>query len=80
LSGEAASNHKETTSFFVNIQNLDAGHYLEINLTTNERKTASYWSLKDILLSQGYRENLHPDDLIEGSREMLADSVHRCLQ
>lgn len=80
LSGEAASNHKETTSFFVNIQNLDAGHYLEINLTTNERKTASYWSLQDILLRQGYRENLHPDDLIEGYRELLADSVHRCLQ
>ena len=63
-----------TSSIYENVKKLKAGSYLTFNLSDNQIKTSSFWSLKEVLKNKK-NKYISEEKLIKNLEDILLESI-----
>jgi asparagine synthase (glutamine-hydrolysing) len=79
LSGYVSTNLNPPVSYFKGVEQLPAGTYLEINICDRTMYQKKYWDIETKIQKEKYN-NKDVDYWICGYKELLKDSIEKCLQ
>ncbi len=77
VSGDIVQRGGDPASYFRGIEQLPAGSYLQVELSRAALEPRRYWSLASAISADGAPDD--PAPYIERYRELLGDSVRKCL-
>ncbi|MFD1888415.1 asparagine synthase (glutamine-hydrolyzing) [Paenibacillus wenxiniae] len=78
LSGYASSNINDPSSYFVGIEQLPAGCFMEIDADNGHLEIKRYWNLSNF--NKFDLNDLSDKEIIAKYQSILSDSIHQCLQ